>query len=94
VNLSFTDYVGYYPKLCLQGLSYPRLKESSITGMTLSYTTYILWICNHGATFQVLLLVDCPIIIQVQNHTIPNAEHYPIVSETATEITSLLIDLR
>jgi len=83
LDLSFDDYVGYYRKLNWRILHFPRLKELSLTGVTLTHNRQIRWITDHCSTLQKLRLVNCSIVLKVYTYMVFDKNHYPKPTESA-----------
>jgi hypothetical protein len=88
LDLSFDDYVGYYPKLDLSYVHYPWLKDLSLGGITITHDRQIVWITSHGSTLQTLRLINCPIITQVRTYMEFDKHFYPIPTESAADPTA------
>jgi hypothetical protein len=89
LDLSFDDYIGYYPKLDLKNIHYPWLKELRLQGITISHDRQITWITDHGDTLQNLHLVNCPLLIHVRTFMELGKHNYPNPSETAADPINL-----
>lgn len=58
-------YFGFYPKLDLHGVHFPRLKTLSFGKYTFAHDSQLEWILSHGDTLKELYLDNCPILFEV-----------------------------
>ncbi|KAF9888943.1 hypothetical protein FE257_008112 [Aspergillus nanangensis] len=65
LSLVGREYFGFYPKLDLSGIHFPRLKSLSLGNFTFSDDSQIDWILSHADTLEELYLDDCIILYDV-----------------------------
>ncbi|KAJ4344991.1 hypothetical protein N0V95_006028 [Ascochyta clinopodiicola] len=92
-HIWFEDYVGYYPKLDLRNVYYPRLKVLELSCVTLSHSSQIDWILAHKDTLTTLYLAECPILVHVETRMALDDKLYPIAGEFAANITRSANDM-
>ncbi|KAF1362323.1 hypothetical protein EJ07DRAFT_153251 [Lizonia empirigonia] len=85
LSLIFDNYVGYYPRLDLRDLHYPRLRVLDLSCVTLSHRYHVSWIVAHKATLTTLYLSDCPILVKAETNQVLDAEDFPVVGKIASE---------
>ena len=81
LDLSFENYVGYYPKLDFRNLYYPHLRVLKLTCVTFSHTTQISWILRHRDTLSTVHLEDCPLIAYAETRQASDDDGFPIPDE-------------
>ncbi|PIG79070.1 hypothetical protein AARAC_008054 [Aspergillus arachidicola] len=57
-----SHYFGYYPKLDLRGVHFPRLRTLALGNYTLVHNSQLDWILSHRDTLTELYLDDCAIL--------------------------------
>lgn len=85
LSLAFDNYVGYYPRLDLRDLQYPRLRVLELSCVTLSHRLHVSWIVAHQATLTTLYLCDCPILVKAETNQVLDAEDLPVLGKLASE---------
>jgi hypothetical protein len=81
--LSFDNYTGHFPKLCLNAIYYPWLSVLELTGVTPFHDTQVTWIAFHGQTLRSLRLTECPIVTKVVTYMVVDEQCYPIPAHTS-----------
>lgn len=94
LDLSFDDYIGYYPRFNVQGAYFPWLKELNLRNVTFADISQIRWIIDHSATLETLRLRNCPILIEFRTNMDVDKDMFPIPNEAAGEISTMREDMR
>ena len=89
LDLSFAEYIGYYPRLRLPRTRFPWLKELYLAGVTFSHSTQVSWITEHWPTLQTLHLIKCPVILEVYTNMQLDRYQYLIHGEMAAKFNTL-----
>ncbi|EIT75753.1 hypothetical protein AO1008_08286 [Aspergillus oryzae 100-8] len=78
------NYWGFFPKLDLKGIHFPRLKTLALGNFGFAQDAHVEWIASHEATLAELYLDDCTILYDIlhSKHDAPPPRLHP-----ATKLT-------
>lgn len=65
LTLYSDHYFGYYAKVDLASVHFPRLKTLALGGYTFFHDTQLDWIVSHGPTLRELYLDQCPMLYAI-----------------------------
>lgn len=77
LHLSFRYGAGFYPKIDLRGVHFPKLKSLRLVEFQFSHDWQCDWIVSHGGLLE-LYLVECPILVTRISGMELDHEGYPI----------------